>query len=153
MERFGYNAKNSLGNDNWQGSNIKPLNGMKKKFLFKNKKYNLTILFLFLVFLYFFLIGPILGVRGKIKVLSNSAAQMKQTFSDNDIDKLDNSVNDFSVKYQDFQKSAKKLYWASFIPYGADFKNAVEGGSYAISAIGTTVKSIKPYAELIGFKK
>ena len=142
-----------MGNDNWQGGNIKPLNGMKKKFLFKNKKYSLTILFLFLVFLYFFLIGPILGVRGKIKVLSNSATQMKQTFSDNDIDKLDNSVSDFSLKYQDFQKSAKKLYWTSFIPYGADFKNAVEGGSYTISAMGITVKSIKPYAELIGFKK
>ena len=52
-----------------------------------------------------------------------------------------------------FKKSARKLYWTAFIPYGSDFKNAVEAGSFAISAAQTTVTSIKPYAELIGFKK
>ncbi|MFH1827425.1 MAG: DUF4012 domain-containing protein [bacterium] len=126
---------------------------MKRKFLFKNKKSNLIILVVIVVFLYFFLIGPIFAVQGKVKILGQSAKQMKQSFSDNDIDELDKSVKDFSDKYQDFRKTAKKLYWTSFIPYGADFKNAVEGGSYAIGAIETTVKSIKPYAELIGFKK
>ncbi|MEX1052503.1 MAG: DUF4012 domain-containing protein [Patescibacteria group bacterium] len=150
MERFGYNAKDTLGNDNWQGSNLKP---MKRKFLFKKGKHNLALLLLFIVFLYFFLIGPILGVRGKVKVLSASAAQMKQSFSENDIDKLDKSVADFSKKYEDLRKSAKRLYWTSFIPYGSDFKNVIEGGHYAVQAIAKTVESIKPHAELIGFTK
>jgi len=126
---------------------------MKRKFLFKKGKYNLTVLILFIVFLYFFIVGPIIGVRGKIKVLSASAGQMKQAFTDNDIDKLDKSVDDFVKKYEVFRKSARKLYWTSFIPYGSDFKNAVEGGYYAIAAIDKTVESIKPHAELIGFKK
>ena len=124
---------------------------MKRKFLFKKGKYNLTVLILFIVFLYFFIVGPIIGVRGKIKVLSASAGQMKQAFTDNDIDKLDKSVDDFVKKYEVFRKSARKLYWTSFIPYGSDFKNAVEGGYYAIAAIDKTVESIKPHAELIGF--
>ncbi len=121
--------------------------------MFKNKKYAFPLLILLILFLYFFLIGPIFAIKSKAKVLSSSSKTLKKTFSNNDIDLVDKEIKQFSKEYEDFKKSAKKLYWTSFIPYGSDFKNAVEAGSFAISAAETTVTSIKPYAELIGFKK
>jgi len=45
------------------------------------------------------------------------------------------------------------LYWAKPIPYISDFKNGVEAGRYGIEAAKAAVKSIAPYADLIGFKK
>jgi hypothetical protein len=45
------------------------------------------------------------------------------------------------------------VYWASFIPYVADFKNGVEAGDYLIKAGQEAVTAITPYADLIGFKK
>lgn len=124
-----------------------------KRSIFKKSKYTLPILIFLILFLYFFLISPILAIRGKAKVLANSANSLKKTFSNNDIDLVDKEIKQFAKEYEDFKKSAKRLYWTSFIPYGADFKNGVEAGSYAISAAETTIASIKPYAELIGFKK
>lgn len=149
MERFSYNVKNPLGNDNWERRSIKPM----RKSIFKNNKYALPILILVILFLYFFLIGPIFTIKGKFKVLAKSSSTLKKTFSNNDIDLVDKEIKQFAKEYEDFKKSAKRLYWTSFIPYGADFKNGVEAGSYAISAAETTIASIKPYAELIGFKK
>lgn len=138
-----------MGNDNWEGSGIKPI----KKSMFKNKKIAYSFLLVFFLFLYFFLIGPIFAVKSKAKVLATSSKTLKKTFSNNDIDLVDKEIKQFSKEYEDFKKSAKRLYWTAFIPYGSDFKNAVEAGSFAISAAETTVASIKPYAELIGFKK
>src|SRR3989338_11257661 len=137
MERFSYNVKNPLGNDNWERGGIKQL----RKSIFKNNKYFLPTLILVFLFLYFFLIGPIFAIRGKFKVLAKSSSALKKTFSNNDIDLVDKEIKQFAKEYEDFKKSAKRLYWTSFISYGADFKNGVEAGRYAISAAETTIAS------------
>jgi len=111
------------------------------------------ILFLCALFSYFFLALPIAAVKKEGEKLIKSAAVLKQTFKKNDIDLLEKDYLAFKKDYQSFQNNAKKLYWLSFIPYGADFKNAVEGGADLVEAGSLIIASVKPYADLIGFKK
>lgn len=92
-------------------------------------------------------------ISSKAKVLVASAKELKQAFSQNDIDLVSNKLNIFSDQYKDFERSAQSVYWASFIPYVADFKNGVEAGNYFIQAGQESIKAISPYADLIGFKK
>lgn len=111
------------------------------------------VLVFLLVLVYFFIVSPILAIKSKAKVLIASAREMKNIFAKNDIDLLQKKLATVTVEYDDFQASAKGIYWASFIPYVADFKRGVEAGSYLIKAGKEGIESIAPYADLIGFKK
>ena len=73
--------------------------------MFKNKKFTLPFLLILLLFLYFFLIGPIFAVKSKAKVLANSSKILKKTFSNNDIDLVDKEIKQFSKEYEDFKIS------------------------------------------------
>ena len=123
---------------------------MKRKKIFF---YIFLTFILFFVLIYFFVFQPIKEVRAKGENLLVLSKKLKTTFSKNDIDILNKEIKDFDLKYQDFERSAEKLFWLSFIPYGADFKNAVLAGKYTIKAIKESVEAISPYADLIGFKK
>lgn len=119
------------------------------------KKFNIfLVIFLFVgivVSLYSYVTYRNLSTKGR--VLIASAKELKRAFSQNDIDLLNNKLEDFSQKYNNFQKSAQSIYWTSFIPYVSDFKNGVEAGDYLIRAGKESIKAITPYADLIGFKK
>lgn len=82
-----------------------------------------------------------------------SAQDLKAAFSKNDIDLLTAKLKITDEKYSEFEKEASTVYWAKPIPYVADFKNGVEAGRYGIEAAKVAIKSIAPYADLIGFKK
>lgn len=69
------------------------------------------------------------------------------------MDQVEAKMADFSKTYDSFENDAKGIYWLSFIPYVSDFKNAVEAGHFSIAAGKDGIKSIAPYADLIGFKK
>ncbi|MDH7476424.1 MAG: DUF4012 domain-containing protein [Microgenomates group bacterium] len=92
-----------------------------------------------------------------IKVKANSvfasANELKTAFKSNNIDLVDKKLTILAEKYKDFEQEAKTIYWLSFIPYIADFKNGVEAGTYLINAGQESVKAISPYADLIGFRK
>ncbi|KKP68558.1 MAG: hypothetical protein UR68_C0001G0008 [Candidatus Roizmanbacteria bacterium GW2011_GWA2_35_19] len=118
----------------------------------KIKKLFVPILLMGLL-LYFFVIQPIIKIKKDSSLLIASAKQLKATFSKNNIDLLNSQYLDFAKKYSNFEKSSKRIYWASFIPYVADYKNFVEAGSYLVKAGGETIVAIEPYADLIGFKK
>jgi len=121
------------------------------------KKRILIFLGIFLVLLgvvgYFIAYRPYTNIKAKGMVLVSAAKDLKTIFSKNDIDLMRTKVNDFSAKYKDFQKEARSVYWATFIPYIADFKSTVEAGDYLISAAKESIDAIAPYADLIGFKK
>lgn len=118
----------------------------------KKKKIFIAIL-VFLVFSYFFFLRPILKIKAKTATLMTSARELKSVFSQNDITLLKSKLGDFSKEYQDFEKTARGIYWASFIPYVGDFRAGVEAGGYMVKAAVETVAAIEPYADLIGFKK
>lgn len=113
----------------------------------------LPVLFALLVLGYFFIYRPVIKINKEARALITSAKELKSTFSKNDIDLLNSKMNNFSLEYKTFEKSAKSIYWASFVPYVSDFKMGVEAGSYVIKAAGEAIAAITPYADLIGFKK
>ncbi len=106
-----------------------------------------------LVFGYAFIYRPYTQIKAQALILVASAKQMKTDFKKNDIDLLNKELVSFSQQYSDFEKASEQVYWMSFIPYVADYKNGVEAGRYLIGAGQEAVKAITPYADLIGFKK
>lgn len=92
-------------------------------------------------------------IKAKGDAVLSAARDMKQVFSKNDIDLLNSKMKGFVQTYTDFENESKTVYWASFIPYVADFKRGVEAGSYVIKAGEDAIAAITPYADLIGFKK
>ena len=123
---------------------------MKKKRLFR-------LFFVFIIFFiffgYIFIFKPAIEVKAKAEKILVSAKELKTVFSKNDIELLKKELDRFSNQYQDFKTSAQKLFWLSFIPYAADFKNGVLGVEFLIKAGKDITDAILPYADLIGFKK
>lgn len=119
----------------------------------KRKKKLFFYLFIVLVLGYFFILRPILNIKSKADKLIVSAKELKADFSKNDITLLKSKMGSFSGQYEDFEKTAKSIYWMSFVPYVSDFRNAVEGGRYLVKAGVESINAIEPYADLIGFKK
>ncbi len=113
----------------------------------------IVILVLILILGYFFVFRPIKNIETKGRAVVATAREMKAALAQNDIDLLKTKMNDFSTKYEDFEKASKKIYWLSFIPYFADYKNGIEAGSYLVKAGKESIDAISPYADLIGFKK
>jgi hypothetical protein len=102
---------------------------------------------------YFFVYMPVMRIKAKGQIVMVSANEMKSVFKQNDIDLLNRKMKDIAAKYKDFEKESQSIYWASFIPYVADFKYGVEAGSYMMKAGQESITAITPYADLIGFKK
>lgn len=120
----------------------------------KKKQRTIIIAILLLVILgYFFIVRPFIKIKTATNGVIAETKQLKETFSKNDIDLLNTKLESFSGKYSLLEKEAKSVYWLSFIPYFADLKNGVEAGSYLVKAGQEIVKTINPYADLIGFKK
>ncbi len=121
----------------------------------KQKKFLSKLIFLLtiFVFIFLFIIKPVLSIKKEFNNLKVSINILKNSFKKNDIDLLENDFKSFKKEYQEFQKQAQRIYWLSFIPYVADFKNGVEAGNYYLKAGEITLEAIKPYADLIGFKK
>lgn len=114
----------------------------------------IVMLSLFLILLgYFFILSPVVQIRKQSDKVMIAGKELKSAFQKNDIDAVKTEFKDFQLTYSEFQKSAKKLYWASFIPYVSDFKNGVEAGAYLLKAGDESIEAIYPYADLIGFKK
>lgn len=103
--------------------------------------------------LYFVAYVPAMKIKAKGNAVLSAARDMKQVFSKNDIDLLNSKMKGFAQTYTDFENESKTVYWASFIPYVADFKRGVEAGSYVVKAGEDAIAAITPYADLIGFKK
>lgn len=119
----------------------------------RNKKGILIFLVVFLVLGYFFVFRPIMNIKAKANIVMASAKEMKAIFAKNDIELLKTKLDDFSNKYENLEKAARPIYWASFVPYVSDLKNGLTAGRYLVKAANETITTIEPYADLIGFKK
>lgn len=127
---------------------------MKKRRMKKKLSISAVVFLLVLGLIGYFLIyRPYSRIRAKGEVVVASAKELKAVFKENNIDLLESKMNEFTGKYKDFEQEAQTVYWAGFIPYIADFRNGVEAGDYVIKAGNELIRSVKPYADLIGFKK
>ncbi len=96
---------------------------------------------------------PYTRIRAKGEVVMAGAQKMKTSFKENDIELVKKDMAQIKKDYADFEKEAKSVYWAAFIPHVADFKNGVEAGNYLLKAGEQSIDAIYPYADLIGFKQ
>lgn len=119
----------------------------------KKSKAGFVFIFILLVLGYFFIFRPIVDIKAKANIVLASAKEMKSVLEKNNIELLKTKMDDFSNKYENLEKAARPIYWASFIPYVADLKNGLTAGSYLVKAGKETITTIEPYADLIGFKK
>ena len=97
------------------------------------EKIHTFIFFLFIIAvagaLYFVAYIPAMKIKAKGNAVLSAARDMKQVFSKNDIDLLNSKMKGFVQTYTEFENESKTVYWASFIPYVADFKRGVEAGA------------------------
>jgi len=143
-----------VDNDYGKGSGLNKLTDLQPMARRKrNKRNKLIAIALALVVVVFFIVLPIVKIRSHIAPLTTSAKELKYVFSLNDMDQVEAKFDEFSKKYDSFEKDARGIYWLSFIPYVSDFKNGVEAGHYSIAAGKDSITAIAPYADLIGFKK
>jgi len=119
----------------------------------KNKRNIVFLISVVIVLGYLLIVRPVLSIKAKAEKLMVSAKELKADFSKNDITLLKTKLGAFSDQYKDFEKTAKSIYWLSFIPYVSDFKNGVEAGGDLVKAGINSIEAIEPYADLIGFKK
>ncbi len=132
-----------------------PKKSKKTKFAF-NKKVLFGILGFFLVLgiaAYFLAYLPAMRIRAKGMEVANEARKLNADIKANDIDLIRQDIDNIGNKYTEFEKEAKSVYWAAFIPYVSDFKNGVEAGRYMITAGDEAIEAIYPYADLLGLKK
>lgn len=102
---------------------------------------------------YFLFYRPAMRIKAKGMELVSEAKLLKADVKANDIDLIKKRLVSIDAKYAEFENESKSIYWASFIPYIADFKNGVEAGKYTLQAADESVEAIYPYADLIGLKK
>lgn len=99
------------------------------------------------------IIRPALALKSSLNKVQVAGQELKAAAKENDLDQIQAKMDGVSVAYKDVERDAKGLYWAAFIPYVSDMKNAVEAGRYSINAGQQSIKAIAPYADLLGFKK
>jgi hypothetical protein len=102
---------------------------------------------------YFTIYRPYVRLQAKGAEVMQSASNLKEVFSKNDIELVKKEIQTVKKDYKEFQQEAQSIYWASFIPQVNDFKSGVAAGERMISAAEKSVVAIEPYADLIGFKK
>lgn len=111
------------------------------------------IVLAFFGYVYYSFYLPYTRIQAKAMAVMLSGKELKSAFSKNDIDLLSTKLKVLDEKYSEFEKESQTVYWATAIPYVADFKRGVESGRYGVEAGKAIVASIAPYADLIGFKK
>ncbi len=102
---------------------------------------------------YLFVYTPVMKIKAAGLVVKAEAVLLKADAKANDIDVLKNRMKSVSDKYSLLEKESESMYWATFVPYVADYKNGIEAGRYTINAGTEAIEAIYPYADLIGFKK
>ena len=123
------------------------------------KRLPLVLVFVGIIFFggYFFIYQPLLRVRTQVVKVKKAATKLKAVFAENNIDLLEKQYHHFSETYNGLEKEAKALYWLNSVPilgaYTKDLQDGIEGGRSFIEAGRLSIETIKPYADLIGFKK
>lgn len=148
----GYNSSTEFPSDTPMKKRGKRSVGLSKK---KKKTLSTVIGVVVVVLLlaYIGVIRPALALKSSLSKVQAAGQELKAAAKENDLDQIQAKMDGVSVAYKDVERDAKGLYWAAFIPYVSDMKNAVEAGRYSISAGQQSIKAIAPYADLLGFKK
>lgn len=130
----------------------------------KNKKTLLKILFSLLILLililivgYFYGKNAYEGTKKRVNDLTIAGQSLKRAFNENDLELMKKELNNVENKYRLLEKEVKKHYWLKNIPwlgsYVKDLDYGLNAGEEILKAADLSLKTISPYADLLGFKK
>ncbi|QQG47117.1 MAG: DUF4012 domain-containing protein [Candidatus Woesebacteria bacterium] len=113
-----------------------------------------TILAIILIFA--ILIGiPAYSVYQKSKLLTSDMNLAKEAFKSQDINKVKDVLTKSKTDLTAFNSSYQKLALLKVIPivsnYYSDGQSALNAGGYALDTGEVVIKTIEPYADIIGF--
>src|SRR5581483_1264398 len=94
-------------------------------------------------------------VYNKARILVADAKAIRDSFSKQDINLIENDVKKLKSDLSSFQSTYNLLSWMKIIPvignYWNDGNHAVKGGLAGIEAAEVGIETSKPYADIIGF--
>jgi hypothetical protein len=128
----------------------------KKRFSLKKKPFFIGAGFILLlaVFSVFFLVLPILSLRGKISALAEEAAKVFPLFEAQDFNGVINQIETIDDKLTEVGKDYRKLGWIKFLPYfGGFYKDGsqfLKAGQSLLAAADITAEALVPYYDLLG---
>ncbi len=109
-----------------------------------------------LVVLVGILVGiPAVNAYQKAQILKTDGDQVKAAFSSQDIGKIKAALAKTKIDLTSFQSAYNKLAWTKVLPvmgaYWRDGDSAIKGGQYGLDTADVVIKTIEPYADIIGF--
>lgn len=102
-----------------------------------------------------FVAVPAFAVYQSGKQLALSVQKLENTVKTQNLDDIGKGLNGLKVDLQAFDGSLGRLVWIKFIPfvgnYWKDADAASKGGIYGIEAGEVVLKTVEPYADILGF--
>ena len=101
-----------------------------------------------------FLVLPIFRIKSEILGLTTETRGVLKSIQSQDLNQAVVKLKTSEVKFESINSSYRKLGWLKFVPlvgsYYRDGKHLLAGGGYLLSSADLTVKSLEPYADLLG---
>jgi len=112
-------------------------------------------IFVFLaIFLFFFLITPLLQMQKQAAVLGAEAKGIYEGLQGQDLNKAVEKVASTKAEFEKLKTSYQKMVWLKAIPlaggYYRDGQRLFASGNYLLETADLVVESLKPYADLLG---
>lgn len=144
-------------NNNVSSSETKALKKFKFHFSGKSKilKFFLGVLVVFLIF-FAFTFFMALGVYKDVMNVKTHAQKLKDSFTQKDLSLTSTELGNFKTSINGLDKSYSRLAYLKPIPFiGAYYKDGTHMINAALDGVdagGILLDSVKPYADIIGFK-
>ena len=133
-----------------------PVNRKNKKILLKILLFITVIIGAAGIFGYFSLYLPVLKIRASFLALEESGRLIAPHIKAQDLEATQNQLGDIKTKLEAFKSDYQRLSWLNIVPiaknYFQDGLHGIVAGGEVLSAAEVTVKSIAPYADVIGLK-
>lgn len=112
-------------------------------------------IFVFLaIFLFFFLVTPLLQIQKQAAVLGAEAKGIYEGLQGQDLNKAVEKIASTKVEFEKLKTSYQKMVWLKAVPlaggYYRDGQRLFIGGDYLLQTADLVVESLKPYADLLG---
>jgi len=128
-----------------------------KSVIFKGSGFKRIILLLLLAILILFIYAAFLGISLYRKTLSvkESSQNLVNSFRSQDISVVKTELEAFEKSFSEFKTSYSRFYLVKFMPFvGNYYKDgyiAINAAEHALDAVDIVVKTVEPYADMIGF--
>lgn len=127
---------------------------LKNKFNLKSKFIIIPAVFILLILI---LSAPLFVFAAKMNTAYKEIKPLVQSVDIKDTNKLKNNLSTVKAAVLDLKKSYNLFSWMKILPfmgkYVNDLGHSINAGVYVIEATETTLNTVEPYLEILGFKE